>query len=54
MYTVNWKSQMHSHMYSILVFVKKKVKSEYMYLLEYAWNISGRSNRELLASEKGN
>lgn len=48
-YTFKWKSKMQNSVYSISVFVKKQVKNEFIYLLAYAWNISGKNNKDLLA-----
>jgi len=51
MYTFKWKSKEQNSTYGILVFVKKKVKNEFIYLLEYTWNIS---RKDLLATGEEN
>jgi len=51
MYTFKWKSKVQNSTYGILVFVKKKVKNEFIYLLEYTWNIS---RKDLLATGEEN
>lgn len=54
MHTFKWKSKVQNSMCGILVFVKKKIKKEFMYLFEYAWNISRKSNKDLLATGEEN